>query len=155
MWSCAGLAFDSVCGDAGDAVPPVWTWEAKNKTYRVTPAKAARIYEMMQLVKPIDDIFNLPERAQEVVNGINATFKQVPPVNVIESRLRRNITLMYLDHRVIPQSIQDAFKNAYEKSKSSEELSAKVYDMAHILEGTRFLSAPKSFEADIFSQFKL
>jgi hypothetical protein len=107
------------------------------------------------LVKPIDDIYNLPERAQEVVNGINATFKQVPPATVIESRLRRNITLMFLDHRVIPQEIQTGFKKAYTASQNAEELSAKVYDMAHILEGTRFLSAPKSFEADIFSQFKL
>ena len=145
----------TICGDAGDAVPPVWTWENKSKTYRVTPAKAARIYEMLQLVKPIDDIYNLPERAQEVVNGINATFKQVPPVNVIESRLRRNIILMYLDRRVIPEDIQFGFKKAYATSQTAEELSAKVYDMAHILEGTRFLSAPKSFEADIFSQFKL
>ena len=33
-------------------------------------------------------------------------------------------------------------------------MTAQVYDMAHILEGTRFLGTTQSFEADIFSKFK-
>ena len=143
-----------ICGDGGDAVPPVWTWEAKGKTYRVTPAKAARIYEVMEYTKPIGDVFDLPNRAIEVANGINATFKQNPPVEALKSRIIRNITLMYLDKKVIPQDIQDSFTVSYNKVTTENEMNAQVYDMAHILEGTRFLATTQSFEADIFSKYK-
>jgi 5'-3' exonuclease len=149
------LIFEKViCGDAGDAVPPIWTWENKGKTFRVTPAKAARMYEIMQMSKPIEDVIDLPSRALEVTNGINATLKQIAPEAVIKSRLERNLQLVYLDKRVIPADIQSAFETAYTDENNRKELSAQVYDMVHMLEGTRFISGGKTFEADIFSQFK-
>lgn len=151
------LIFEKVVtGDAGDAVPPVWSWENKGKTYRITPAKTSRIYEVMQSVKKIDDIYNLPERSMEVANGINSACKQIAPVDVIKKRLERNLKLVYLDTRVIPADIQNAFTKSYEISQTeNKELGAQSYDMAHILEGTRFVTTGgKSFEADIFSQFK-
>jgi hypothetical protein len=61
---------------------------------------------------------------------------------------------MYLDKKVIPQDIQDSFTVSYNKVTSENEMNAQVYDMAHILEGTRFLATSQSFEADIFSKYK-
>lgn len=142
-----------ITGDAGDAVPPVWTWEAKGKTYRVTPAKAERIYEILNHTKFIDDIYNLPERAMEVANGIAATCKQTVAADIIKSRLTRNITLVYLDERVIPQDIQDNFKISFEKHKN-DSLPAANYDMTHLLSGTNYMNGPKIVvEADIFKDF--
>ena len=142
-----------IIGDAGDTVPSIWTWENKGKTFRVTPAKAARIYEIMQTVKPITDVYDLPNRALEVSNGINATCKQVAPAEAIKSRLERNLKLVFLDDRVIPIDIVEKFRAAYEK-ESPKKLSAHNYDMNFMLEGTRFISGTRTFEADIFSQFK-
>ena len=150
------LIFEKVIiGDAGDTVPPVWTWESKEKTYRVTPTKAARMYEIMQMSNPIKDVYDLPSRATEVANGINATCKQIVSADAIKSRLERNIKLVYLDKRIIPLDIQEAFETAYNDTPTRKELSAKTYDMSHILEGTRYVSGGRTFEADIFSQFKL
>jgi 5'-3' exonuclease len=149
------LIFEKVItGDAGDAVPPVWTWENKGKTYRVTPSKAARMYEIVNMTLPIIDVIELPNRAQEIANAINATCKQVAPTDALKSRLERNLKLVYLDTRIIPSDIQAAFKTSYESAKENKELSANQYDMNHLLEGTRFISGGRTFEADIFSQFK-
>lgn len=143
-----------ITGDAGDTVPSIWTWENKGRTYRVTPTKAARIYEIMQLVKPITDVYDLPNRATEVANGINSACKQIAPAEAIRSRLERNLKLVFLDTRVIPVDIVGSFNASYLVDKD-KKLSAQSYDMNLILEGTRFISGTKTFEADIFSQFKL
>jgi 5'-3' exonuclease len=138
-----------IVGDAGDAVPPIWTWKNKEKTHRVTPAKVQRIYEIINMTKFVDDVYNLPERATEIANGILATCKQVAPAEVIKSRLARNLQLVYLDHRTIPADIQEKFTEAFEKY-SSQKLSAANYDLVHLLEGTRFISSGRTFDADIF-----
>jgi hypothetical protein len=142
-----------ITGDAGDTVPSIWTWENKGRTYRVTPTKAARIYEVMQLVKPITDVYDLPNRATEVANGINSACKQIAPAEAVRSRLERNLKLVFLDTRVIPVDIVGSFNASYLVDKD-KKLSAQSYDMNLILEGTRFISGTKTFEADIFSQFK-
>jgi 5'-3' exonuclease len=149
------LIFEKVIiGDAGDAVPPVWTWESKGKTFRVTPSKCQRMWEIINNVEPVTDVMDLPSRPSEISLAINSTCKQNPPIKAIESRLERNIKLVYLDKRVIPADIQDAFENSFNDIATSKELSAKTYDMSHLLEGTRFISGGRTFEADIFSQFK-
>jgi 5'-3' exonuclease len=147
------LIFEKVIiGDAGDTVPPVWTWENKGKTFRVTPAKAARIYEVMQMMKPIEDVFELPYRAQEISNAINSVCKQSTTADIIRPRLERNLKLVFLDTRVIPVDIVGSFNASY-LVDVKKTLSAKNYDMAYLLEGTRFISGGKTFEADIFSKF--
>ena len=150
----AYMIFEKVIvGDAGDAVPPAWTWVSKNKTYRVTPSKTQRIYEIVNQTKFVDDVFTLPERAMEIANGILATCKQVAPVEILKSRLARNLILMYLDDRVIPSDIIEKFEAAFVRD-SIKTLPAATYDLAHILEGTKYLTqSSKTFEADIFKAF--
>ena len=149
------LIFEKVItGDAGDAVPSIWTWEKGGKTYRVTPAKASRMYEILNLSKPVTDVFDLPNRSEEIAKAIEATCKQTPASSVIKSRLERNLKLVYLDKRIIPTSIQEKFSLSFEDKAVAKQLSSKIYDMNALLEGTRFISEGKTFEADIFSQFK-
>jgi 5'-3' exonuclease len=148
------LIFEKVIiGDAGDTVPPIWTWENKGKTFRITPAKAARIYEIVNAMKPIGDIYELPNRATEISNAINAVCKQIAPAEVLKPRIERNLKLVYLNQRIIPESIVKAWAESY-SNDSPKMLSAHAYDMNYILEGTRFISAGRTFEADIFSKFK-
>lgn len=147
------VIFEKVIGgDAGDAVPPIWTWTKNNKTFRVTPAKIQRIYEIMLANKPITDVYDLPNRAQEIADAICATTKEVAPVDAIRDNLVRNLKLVFLDRRVIPQSIQTTFDQDYENQKTAQGIKLKSFDMSSLLEGTRFLSSGKTFEADIFSQ---
>jgi hypothetical protein len=68
--------------------------------------------------------------------------------------LDRNLLLVYLDDRTIPTDIQEKFADAFAKSKD-KFLSAANYDMNYLLAETRFISAGKTFEADIFKQFDI
>lgn len=147
-----------ITGDAGDAVPPIWTWKQKNKngedkTYRVTATKAQRMYEILNQVKPVTDVFDLPNRAVEVTSTIAATCKQNAPSTVIKSRLERNLQLVFLDERILPKDIQDNFRTAFESGWEKKELGARTYDMNNILGGTQFVLAGRHFESDIFSKF--
>jgi len=149
----AYLIFEKVIiGDAGDAVPPIWTWESKGKTYRVTPSKAERIYEIVNRTKFVTDVNDLPNRSTEIANGILATCKQTAPAEILKKRLERNLQLVYLDKSIIPTDIQENFRTAYEKSHD-KTLKAANYDMAHLHEGTRFITGGRTFEADIFKSF--
>jgi 5'-3' exonuclease len=145
------VVFEKVLmGDAGDAVPPIYTWQKDGKTFRITPAKCARIWEILTSVKPLTDIMDLPSRAAEIANAINAVLKQNPTPDLIRHNLERNIQLVYLDERVIPTSIQEEFAPHAEALLKRKTLSARTYDMHAILEGSKFISAGKTFEADIF-----
>lgn len=142
-----------VIGDSGDTVPSIWTWENKGKTYRITPAKSVRMYEIIQSSKSITDINDLPNRAVDISNSINAVCKQVALPEILKPRIERNLKLVYLHRSVIPNSIVEAFDTAYTASQLKSRLSAQKYDMSYILEGTRFINAGRTFESDIFSNF--
>jgi 5'-3' exonuclease len=140
-----------IMGDAGDAVPPIFTWQKDNKTFRVTPAKCLRIWEIINAVKPLTDIMDLPSRATEIANAINAVVKQNPAADLIRHNLSRNIQLVFLDKRVIPESIQVEFAPHVEALLKRKTLSARNYDMHGLLEGTKYITNGKTFEADIFA----
>lgn len=143
-----------ITGDAGDAVPPIWSWTKDGKTFRVTASKAKRMYEILNMTKMVDDVYDLPNRSSEVAKTIETTCKHAAPAEVIKSRLTRNLQLVFLDERIIPSDIQEKF-NSSVIQHTSKELGSRTYDMNSLLEGTRFVSSGKTFEADIFSQFNL
>lgn len=146
------IVFDKVImGDAGDAVPPIFTWKKGDKTFKITPAKCERIWEILNAKTPVLDIMELPGRAAEVSAAISAVVNHNPPTDLIRHNLQRNIQLVYLDERVIPQSIQDEFVDSIEKLLRRKKLSANTYDMKSILQGSRFIKDGNTFEADIFS----
>ncbi len=141
-----------ITGDAGDNVPPIWTWENKGKTFRITASKAIRMFELLNKVKYVDDVYDLPNRSIEISNSINSVCKQVAPSDAIQKRLTRNLQLVFLDNRIIPVEIQNAFNKSFAESEH-KNLAAGNYDMNTLLEGTRFISGGRTFEADIFSAF--
>jgi hypothetical protein len=112
------------------------------------------MYDILNMVKPVTDVYDLPNRAAEVASSIEATCKQSAPAAVIKSRLERNLQLVFLDERIIPSDIQGKFHASFDTAWNSKELGARTYDMNALLEGTRFVSQGRSFEADIFSAFK-
>jgi len=145
------IVFDKVImGDSGDAVPPIYSWQKDGKTFRITPAKCDRVWEILNSVNPVKDIMELPGRAAEISSAIYAVIKHIPAVDLIRHNLERNIQLVYLDERVIPVSIQDEFQPNLQSFLKRKSLSAKSYDMQYLLEGTKYLSQGKTFEADIF-----
>jgi 5'-3' exonuclease len=148
------LIFEKVItGDSGDTVPSVWTWKKGDRVYRITPNKASRIYEILNLTKKVEDVFDLPNRAEEISNAISVACSQSPSADAIKERLERNLKLVFLDSRVIPQDIQDTFSRTFEDSWNKKELGVQVYDMKSFLQGTRFVTDGKSFESDFFSSF--
>ena len=142
-----------IIGDAGDNVPSVWTWVEKEKNFRVTPKKAERIYELLNRVKVIEDVYELPDRCIEVSSAINSTCKQNTSKEKIQDRLKRNLQLVYLDKRIIPTEIQEAFNGNIEKYMKKPLLGNRNYDMNTILFSTDYVAAGKSFESDFFKNF--
>jgi hypothetical protein len=112
------------------------------------------MYDILNMVKPVTDVYDLPNRAAEVASSIEATCKQSAPAAVIKTRLERNLQLVFLDDRILPTDIQEKFRSSFDKAWENKELGARTYDMNALLEGTRFVSNGRTFEADIFSQFK-
>lgn len=142
-----------ITGDAGDSVPPVFTWEKDKKTYRITPVKCLRMWEILNAVTPITDIMELPSRAAEICSAISAITKHNPPTDLIKHNLERNTQLVFLDHRIIPESIQSEFNEKFSEMLKLKKLPSKIYDMHNILEGTNYISETKTFEADIFKAY--
>ena len=149
----AYLIFEKVIvGDAGDAVPPIWTWENKGKTYKITPAKAARMYEIINLINKIADVYELPLRAEEIANSISTVCNKKAPIEIIKERLERNLMLVYLDTKILPADIQDKFKVSFQNNLNTN-LPAATYDMSFFIGGTKYFTDSKSFESDIFKAF--
>jgi 5'-3' exonuclease len=149
----AYLIFEKVIiGDAGDAVPPIWTWENKGKTFKISPSKASRIYEILNLKNRLTDVYDLPSRAADVVDCMLTVCNKKAPYEIIKERLDRNLLLVYLDERIIPADIQDKFKASFQRDANTN-LSANTYDMAFFIGETRFFESSKSFESDIFKSF--
>jgi len=143
-----------ICGDAGDNVPPIFTWLQKEKTFRITPAKASRLYEVLNNNVFVDDVFDLPVRSNEISASINGICKQTSFPEGIKKRLEQNLQLVYLDKRIIPTDIQTAFEKSFNQDILKRP-AFKDYNMSELLEGTRFLKdQSRTFEADIFSKFK-
>jgi hypothetical protein len=112
------------------------------------------MYEILNVVKMVDDVYDLPNRSVEVSSSILATCKQSAPSAAVKSRLERNLSLVFLDSRVLPGDIQSAFRDSFDQAWDKKELGARTYDMNALLEGTKYVSRGNSFEADIFSAFK-
>jgi 5'-3' exonuclease len=142
-----------IMGDSGDGVAPIYTWKKGEKNFRITPAKCERIWEILNSVKPVTDILELPNRFAEIHSAIGAIYGHQPAADAVRYNLEQNIKLVYLDHRVIPQSIQEEFAPHFESLLRRKKLAARSYDMHTLLENTRFVNSGRTFESDIFKAF--
>ena len=111
------------------------------------------MWEILNAVTPITDIMELPSRSAEICSAISAITKHNPPTDLIKHNLERNTQLVFLDHRIIPESIQSEFNEKFSEMLKLKKLPSKIYDMHNILEGTNYISETKTFEADIFKAY--
>jgi 5'-3' exonuclease len=139
-----------ILGDGGDSIPSIWTWKKGEKKYRVTQSKAEMIYADLPLGMPIGD---LPLCTGTIALGIEKYCKQTADVPLLEEHIKRNLQLIYLDKSVIPETIQRDFRATY-RIFGSQRLKITKYDLQTLLSGSKYLSEPKSFSSDFFSNFE-
>lgn len=141
-------------GDDGDGVPSIYHWKSKNgkTTHRVTAKRASKILEYMheRLGDKKMNVFEFPNNAQLVCDGIKHVTKQVADVETIKRKLERNIKLMVLHKTTIPEEIVTQFNSHCTDMMKLNTLPGRKYDVSVILDGTRFLKPPDSFTSGLF-----
>jgi 5'-3' exonuclease len=145
-----------ITGDGGDDVPCIFSWKTKTKNgsekwNRLTPTRTAKILEKLQEKHPKFNLFDLPSLSEDFAFAIKETLKQDVNPEILREKLERNIKLVVLSHRVIPADITEKFIIHYKESLQKPTLVGKKYDISVLLEGTRFIKSPESFQSDIFS----
>jgi 5'-3' exonuclease len=142
-------------GDDGDGVPSIFHWPSKNGkvTNRITAKRASKVLEYMneKLGNTKMNVFDFPKNAELVCEGIKHITKQVADPEVIKSKLERNITLMVLHKDTIPAVIVDEFKLHATEKMAMNTLPGRKWDMSVILDGTKYIKPPESFQSGLFS----
>jgi len=142
-----------IMGDDGDGVPSIFYWKSKNgkTTNRITAKRAEKIIEFIKESGQTKfNVFDLPNLSTLVCAGIKSITKQDPDPEVIKEKLERNIKLMVLHNSTIPEDIKDNFKSHLQEKLKYNTLPGRKYDLSVILEGTRFLKPPESFQTGLF-----
>lgn len=150
-------------GDGGDNVPPIISWEEKQKndkivTRKLTSTKAQRIRELLEGRGIVVDPIHLYDNAKDIEREIKIIYDKTLPANiakeftteVAEKRIRRNTILVYLSDETIPIMYREAFEKHYEGLKESGYPRISKWDMYTLLEKTDYIQAPTAFEADVF-----
>lgn len=145
-----------IMGDGGDAVPGIFSWKTKSKTgeekwNRLTEARTNKILEKIREKHPTFNLFEFPELAEDFADAIKDTLKQDVDPEILRKKLERNIKLVVLNHKVIPQDIIDNFIIHYKENVKKPTLVGKKYDISVLLEGSRFIKPAKLFQSDIFA----
>jgi len=145
-----------IMGDGGDAVPGIYSWKTKTKNgeekwNRLTATRVTKILEKLREKHPKFNLFDLPSLSKDFAMAIKETLKQDVSPEILREKLERNIKLVVLSHRVIPSDIMENFLFHYKENLQKPTLIGKKYDISVLLEGTRFIKPPESFQADIFS----
>ena len=147
------LKIKILMGDDGDGVPSLFHWKSKNgkTTNRITHKRSEAIVNSMNESLGHTDwnVFDFPKYVAYVCEGIKAVTKQDANPETIKKKLERNIILMVLHKRTIPESIVSAFIN-HAKENIHNTLPGRKYDETVILEGSRFLKPPESFTTGLF-----
>lgn len=141
-------------GDDGDGVPSIFHWKSKNgkTTNRITAKRAEGILDYMHnsIGEEKISVFDFPKHAQLVCEGIKSVTKQDANPEEIKKKLERNILLMVLHTSTIPDDITSTFKNHAKEKLQWKTLPGRKYDVTVLLEGTRFLKPPDSFQSGLF-----
>jgi 5'-3' exonuclease len=143
-------------GDGGDGVPAIFNWKTKNKNgeeknNRISEGRADKIVDYIKEKHGEFTLFQLPDFAEDIVTAIKKITKQDADVEKIKQKIERNLTLVVLNHKVIPQDINENFDIHYDEKIKLATLVGKKYDLSVLLEGSRFLKEAGSFQSDIFS----
>lgn len=154
-----------ICGDSGDNVPSILTWQTEQKNKKIinnklSPKKAEIIKEKILEKEKSIDINNLSKYSQIIIDSIKELYKkniekglikkEYLDIDLISEKLKRNTKLVKLDHNTIPINIQNLFDEHYIKFKNYGSPNLNKMDMQSILEGSKY-SEKISIKSDIFS----
>lgn len=145
-----------VCGDAGDNIPAILTWETTQKNgkiinNKISPLKAALIKEKILDKGNGCDVRNLSQYADIFVKEIKNIYDKDIDKITIQQRLERNTTLVLLSKQTIPLQIQNKFEEHYINLKDFSNPRLDKMSMSAILEGTKYYTGSNSFDCDIFA----
>lgn len=158
-------------GDDGDGVPSVFHWKSKNgkTTHRITSKRAEKILDYVREngvkwakengvedeIKVKDglvhfSVFDLPDLTPLICQAVKSVTKESPDPEDLKKKIERNILLMVLHVKTIPNDITETFKDHVKEKIQLNTLPGRKYDVSVILEGTRFLKPPDSFTTGLF-----
>lgn len=147
-------------GDDGDSVPSVWEYKVKDKNgedkvVRFTDSKAKKVYSAFLETEWVNIPFDKLIKNQDFLNWISGlilrTTKDLDSMDnrkKVSSNLERNLILMWLNHKVIPQFV---IKGASQEILRGMEMQKKnvTLDRIKILEGSEWVTSgyqPKGFD---------
>lgn len=144
------------CGDDGDNVPAIYTWEGKTKKgdkviRRITDSKYKKIKEDLKFSDHVD----LSDHIVAIKEHIEKIADHSVPFNMSE-RLLRQIKLVVLSRIIFPQEICETFDGELNKKLEAKQLHPQNWNMNTFLEGTQYVRAKgdknPSAEHSIFKQ---
>lgn len=145
-----------ICGDDGDNIPSIWTWrdktaEGKTKHTRITNKHYNKLHET--LVRRYDSIdINEVISNDTLRNRIRLTLQERSktsiPLDKFIEKLDINITLVYLNRKIIPTDIVDSFDENKEKLYKKTKNKPISID---ILKGTPYYKAKNNVDESIFN----
>ena len=145
----------TLAGDGGDGVPPVWSWKKphgdKIATFSVTQKKALLIKQDIIAKYGSFELDGCEQYADVVVAGIKKYHKEIADFGLVEERIKRNLILVWLDHNVIPQQVQDDFKKHFEIYKDFGQPNPPAFNHHSLLEGTKY-EGTASVQSDFFAK---
>lgn len=142
------ILFKVICGDDGDNIPSIWKWEKvvneKKINKRITRKDYIKVLEFLNSRGKDLEVFDLLDE-NGLDNKIRIILENSGGVKMdltkFKENLVRNINLVYLHERVIPQSIQDGFKERLKETNLNKKLYA--FNKEDILKGTIYEVEPK------------
>jgi hypothetical protein len=135
-------------GDSGDNVPSIFTWKAKSgkRTNRITEARANKILDFVEnkigQKITIQDFVNFSD---EISEGIKHVCKQKTDPIQIKERLDRNIQLVYLNEKVLPDDLTEKFNTHFNNSIKLPKLRNTSFKKDTLIKGTRFEPKEEGF----------
>jgi len=145
----------ALIGDKGDSVPSVWEYENSGKMVKFTQTKADKIYEYLiesewknlgikDLIEDDDFLNWVSPLILKTTKGVDSTENR----NKAKNNFLRNITLMWLDERIIPEKVSLNCNLEVNRGLKLEKKNVTI-DRIKIIEGTEWVTSgfqPKGYD---------
>lgn len=163
--NCDEFIFNKILvGDKSDNIPSVVTWQKEMKSgklrnYSITDKTATSIYK--QFIKEYKDFkidYMFSTDAKDKLSDIIYRVVGHSSITLIKANLTRNIGLMLLHNKTIPDPIQKAIYDSIERDwEGAIENKDSIMEMDRILENTDWLEGAKknNFAPDPFAGMEI
>lgn len=152
--TCEFIFKKILLGDSGDSVPSVWEYDKSDKKIRFTEKKADQLYSFYLESKwantKYEDIIADNEFLQWVSSMVLKISKDIDSSDnrdKVEKNYLRNVSLMWLNKKVIPKYVTDGCLLEIDRGLSLPK-KLLTFDRIKILEGSNWITpgfAPKGF----------